>query len=171
MTASKESEIMAKRAIEDVGFDVHDANIIFDANCKNIDLVVYGKEEAIYVQVKSSERPAGKDYIIIDGSPWTEGQLNRNEAIYNKHDHFKAKFVVLVDIANRSTPAFYVVSPDELTKLVRKKGRAFAKKPKRDGNKRSINFRKELSKEELRKWLNAWYLLGEPVRPPRHYET
>ena len=137
------------------GFEVHDANIVFRANCPNIDLIVYGKEQAIYVQVKSSERPAGKDQIIIEGSPWTDAQLYRNEAIYNKKDGFKAKLIALVDIANRSTPAFYVVSPEELTKLVRKKGRSFAKKPKRDGNRRSIHFRKELSKEELRKWLNA----------------
>lgn len=68
------------------GFEVHDANIVIRANCPNIDLIVYGKEQAIYVQVKSSERPAGKDQIIIEGSPWTDAQLYRNEAIYNKKD-------------------------------------------------------------------------------------
>ena len=167
MTGSAEAEKLARNAMEKAGFEVHDANIVFRSNCPNIDLIVYGKEQAVYVQVKSSKKPAGKNCILIDGSPWTEEQLNGDEAIYNKHDHYKAKFVVLVNLENRSTPAFYVAPPDELTTLVRKKGQAFAKKPKRDGNKRSIHFRKELSKEELRKWLNAWHLLGEPVRPPR----
>ena len=44
MTDSKESEIIAKRAIEDLGFDVHDANIVFRANCPNIDLIVIHQE-------------------------------------------------------------------------------------------------------------------------------
>lgn len=167
MTASKRSERLAMRAIEDEGFGVHDANIIFRANCENIDLVVYGKKEAIYVQVKSSERPASKDCITVDGSPWTEDQLYRDAPIYNKHSDFEARFVVLVDIQIRSTPAFYIVPPDELSKLVRKKSRVFAEKPKRDGTKRSINFRKELPKEELQEWLNAWHLLGEPLSPPQ----
>src|SRR6266702_1235293 len=162
MTAPKESERLAKRAIENAGFEVHDANIIFRANCKNIDLVVYGKTEAIYVQVKSSERPAGKDNIIIDGSPWTEDQLYRDAPIYNRHCDYEAKFVVLVDIESRSSPEFYVVEPDRLSQMVRKIGRDFADKPKRDGAKRSIGFRKELPKKDLDPWRSAWHLLGEP---------
>ena len=156
MTTPKESEKLAQRAIEVAGFDVHDANVIFRANCKNIDLVVYGKKEAIYVQVKSSERPAGKDSIIIDGSPWTEDQLYRNEPIYNKHCDFEARLIVLVDVTTRSAPAFYVVPPEELSRSVRKIGRAFAKKPKRDGTPRSIHFRKELPKDDLQEWRDAW---------------
>jgi hypothetical protein len=163
MAAPKESERLAKRAIEDAGFDVHDANIIFLANCKNIDLVVYGKREAIYVQVKSTERPAGKGNIIVDGSPWTEGQLNGKEPIFNKHCDFEARYIVLVDMTTRSAPEFYVVSPGRLSQLVRRIGRAFAMKPKRDGTPRSIGFRKELPKALLREGLNAWHLLGEPI--------
>jgi len=164
-----ESEKLARNAIEKAGFEVHNANIVFRANCPNIDLVVYGKEQAIYVQVKSSKNPAGKNCITIDGSPWTEGQLYQDGAIYNKHNDFKAKLVVLVDIGASNSPQFYVVPPDELEKAVRRKGREFADKLKKDGTKRSISFRKELPKEDLSTWLSAWHLLGEPRRPPEYH--
>jgi Holliday junction resolvase-like predicted endonuclease len=166
MTAPKESEKLAKRAIEDAGFDVHDANILFGANCPNIDLVVYGKQQAVYVQVKSSTNPASKNCVTIDGSSWTEEQLYKNAAIYNKRDGFMAKFIVVVDLATSVSPAFYVAPPDELEYIARKKGRTFASKLKKDGTERSIGFRKELPKEDLGQWLNAWHLLGEPVRQP-----
>ena len=65
----KSKEIQARRAIEDRGFRVHDANIVFGENCQNIDLIVYSKDMAQYVQVKSSENPASKDGVVIDGSP------------------------------------------------------------------------------------------------------
>jgi hypothetical protein len=52
----KEKEV--RRAIEDHGFAVHDANVLFRANCPNIDLVVFEKTKAVDVQVKSSEVPA-----------------------------------------------------------------------------------------------------------------
>ena len=45
-------------------------------NCPNIDLVVCAQNGASYVQVKSSENPAGADSVIIDGFPWTEAQLH-----------------------------------------------------------------------------------------------
>jgi Holliday junction resolvase-like predicted endonuclease len=168
MTESAVSEKLARNAIEKAGFEVHDANIVFRANCPNIDLVVYGKEQAIYVQVKSSRNPAGKNCITIDGSPWTDGQLYKDAAIYNKHDDFKAKLVVLVDIEAGGSPEFYVVPPDELERSVRRKGQEFAGKLKRDGTKRSINFRKELPKEDLSRWLSAWHLLGEPRKQSEH---
>jgi hypothetical protein len=156
-------EKLARFVIETLGFEAHDANVLFDSNCPNIDLVVYGKDQAIYVQVKSSRRPASKDCITIDGSPWTKGQLYHDDPIYNKRDGFKAKLVVLVDLAAGDCPAFYVAPPDELERIARKKGRRFASKLKRDGTERSIGFRKELTNEDLRPWLNAWHLLGEPA--------
>jgi Holliday junction resolvase-like predicted endonuclease len=158
-----EPETLARNAIEEAGFKVHDANILFHSNCPNIDLVVYGKGQAIYVQVKSSRRPAGKDGITVDGSPWTKQQLYEGATIYNKRNGFVARFIVLVDLSTGDRPAFYVAPPDELEHIARKKGRTFAGKLKKDGTERSIGFRKELSREELKPWLNAWHLLGEPV--------
>jgi hypothetical protein len=162
---------LARNAIEEAGFKVHDANILFHSHCPNIDLVACGKEQAIYVQVKSSRRPAGKDGIAIDGSPWTMPQLYEGATIYNKREGFRAKFVVLVDLATGDCPTFYIAPPDELEHSARKKGRAFAGKLKKDGTERSIGFRKELSREELKPWLNAWHLLGEPAKRPSEIKS
>lgn len=159
----KESEILARRTLEDLGFEAHDANVLFKANCPNIDLVVYGRERAIYVQVKSSSNPAGKGCIVVDGTPWTEEQLYEKEPIYNRRPGFRAQLVMLVDHHDDGVD-FYLAPPADLERAVREKGRLFADKPKRDGTKRSIKFRKELSRERLKPWLNAWHLLGEPVR-------
>lgn len=75
MPVENEGEKLARRAIEDRGFKVHDANIVFHTNCPNIDLVVFGKRGATYVQVKTSKRPAGgSKAVILDGSPWTDQQ-------------------------------------------------------------------------------------------------
>jgi hypothetical protein len=164
MSISLSSESLAKRAIEDAGFEVHNANIVFRSNCPNIDLIVYGKEKAIYVQVKSSKKPASKDHVTIDGSPWNEAQLYNDGAIYNKHDSFSASFVVIVDLEKPGDPSFYIAPPYELAKLVREKGVKWASTPKRDGSSRSLGFRKELPRENLKQWLNAWELLGEPLR-------
>ena len=83
-------EIQARRAIEDRGFAVHDANIVFGANCPNIDLIVFAKAGASYIQVKSSQTPAGSNSVIIDGSPWTDDQLFHEAPVFNKHDHYRA---------------------------------------------------------------------------------
>jgi len=88
----KKGELEARRWIEDKGFIVHNANVIFRANCPNIDLIVYTKTCARYVQVKFSEKPAGKDCITLDGSPWTQAQLEGTAPIFNKHDSFRANF-------------------------------------------------------------------------------
>jgi hypothetical protein len=48
----RNKELLARRAIEDRGFKVHDANMAFHQNCPNIDLIVYTKTAAVYVQVK-----------------------------------------------------------------------------------------------------------------------
>ncbi len=158
-----ESEKLARNAIEQAGFEVHSANVLFRENCKNIDLVVYGKSGALYVQVKSSTTPSSRHCITVDGSPWTQGQLDGKEAIYNKHAHFEASFVVLVDMQEAGQPKFYVVPPKVLTRHARVRGKKTANIPKKDGTRRSINFRKELPKATLKKWLGKWELLGEPV--------
>jgi hypothetical protein len=49
MKSWQSKEVQARRAIEDQGFVVHDANVLFRANCPNIDLVVFGKNAATYV--------------------------------------------------------------------------------------------------------------------------
>jgi hypothetical protein len=71
-------EVQARRAIEDHGFVVHDANIIFRQNCPNIDLVVYAQTCAFYVQVKSSKKPAGANSVIIDG---LHGRVNNSTPV------------------------------------------------------------------------------------------
>ena len=164
MTGELLPETLARRAIEDAGYEVQNANIVFRANCPNIDLIVYGKDCAIYVQVKSSRTPASKDHVTIDGSPWSQGQLDGTEPIYNKKEGFRASFVVLVEMAKNGSAEFYVATPETLTDLVRPKARAFAARLKRDGSKRSIGFRKVLPRELLQKWRNAWGAFEEPVR-------
>jgi Nuclease-related domain len=95
--SGREGEKAAWRAIEDHGFTVHNANILFYANCRNIDLVVFGKTKAIYVQVKSSTRPSSKNSVVVEGSTWTDEQLN-GAPIYNKHDeNLEAALIVIVD--------------------------------------------------------------------------
>lgn len=76
-------EMQARRAIEDRGFTVLDANIVFRANCPNIDAIVFGRRGASYVQIKSSTKPAGADTVVVDGSVWTREQLYESASIYN----------------------------------------------------------------------------------------
>ena len=66
MKSWQSKEVQARRAIEDQGFVAQDANVLFRANCPDIDLAVFGKDAATYVQVKSSQKPAGSDAVIAD---------------------------------------------------------------------------------------------------------
>lgn len=160
----QDKERLARRAIEDRGFIVHDANVLFRANCPNIDLVVFGKTRAIYIQVKSSTKPASKNCVVVDGSPWTEAQLQGNAPLFNKHigeANFKALLVLILARDQSGHMTFYLAPPEELEKLARASGIVFANRPKRDGNRRSIKFRKELPREALEPWRDAWYLLEE----------
>ena len=161
----KEKEREARRAIEDHGFAVQDANVLFRENCPNIDLVVFGKTTAFYVQVKSSENPASKDSVVIDGSPWTEAQLRGGAPIFNKHgdaSHYEASLIVILDRKKDGVTNFYIAPPKKLEELVRAKALTFADKPKRDGTPRSIKFRKETSRKALEPWRDAWHLLDQP---------
>jgi hypothetical protein len=158
LTTWKASETAAKRAIEDCGYTVLDANVLFRENCPNIDLVVFGKLGASYVQVKSSTNPAGKDAVIIDGSPWTEEQLFSGAPIFNRHEgNFLASFVVIVETRPSDETSYYVIRPKDLEELAVPIGRAFMAKPKRDGARRSL-FRKEIPRSALAPWLDAWRL-------------
>jgi Holliday junction resolvase-like predicted endonuclease len=159
----QDKEKQARRAIEDRGFVVHDANVIFRANCPNIDLIVYGKTRAVYVQVKSSTTPATKDGVVIHGSPWTRAQLYDGAPLYNQHQNpedYDASLVVIVDQQKSGARNFYIAPPKALEDLVRPRGIDFADRPKRDGTRRSINFRKELPREALAPWLEAWHLFN-----------
>ena len=149
--------------LSDWRFAVHDANLVFGANCPNIDLIVYGKQGAVYAQIKATTKAAGKVCLVIDGSPWTEPQLRRGAPIFNKHDHFRASLVILVDASLAAEPQFYVAPPHELEQLVRERGVALADRPKRDGKRRAITFRKELPRAVLAPWRDAWAQLGEPL--------
>jgi hypothetical protein len=153
-------EIYAQRAIEDQGFTVHNANIVFRANCPNIDLIVFAKAGAVYIQVKSSSNPAGKDHVVIDGSPWTEDQLSGSSPIFNKREGFNASLIVIVDSQATGKIEYYIAPPLELEKLLLPIGRAYADRPKKDGTRRKM-FRKELPREVLEPWRNAWQLFGE----------
>jgi len=160
MQTWKGKELIAKRAIEDQGFMVHDANIVFRENSPNIDLIVFSRTGALYVQVKSSTKPASRDAVLIDGSPWTEDQLFNGAPIFNKHgDHFQASYVVIVDTLKTGELDFYVAPPDELARVAVEVGRKFWTRPKRDGQQRKP-FRKEVPRELLSEWRKAWGLLG-----------
>lgn len=156
----KKGETLARRALEDQGFIVSDANILFGTNCPNIDLVFYDVSGGRYIQVKSSEKPAGKDSVVVDGSPWTEDQLYNDVPIFNKHtDHFRAEWVIIVDFMKDNQIHFYIAPIDVLESILRERGRAWAETPKRDGERRSLGFRKELARGDLAPWLNAWEYL------------
>jgi hypothetical protein len=162
MSNWQDSEKEARNAIERIGLTVFDANVLFRANCPNIDLVVFGKTRAVYIQVKSSEIPATKGDVTIDGSPWTHAQLYEDAPIFNKHSNpgdYKASFVVLVDRQMSGQTNFYVAPPRDLENLARERAKVFADRPKKDGSRRSIRFRKELSREALAPWRDAWHLL------------
>jgi hypothetical protein len=162
MKSWQRKEVQARRAIEDQGFVAHDANVLFRENCPNIDLVVFGKNAATYVQVKSSQKPSGKDAVIVDGSIWTEDQLRDGGPIFNKYNGFRASLIVIVASKRMGETEYYVAPPAELEKLLIPRARTFAEHPKRDGKPRSIAFRKELPRDALKPWLNAWQQLGEP---------
>lgn len=155
----KENE--ARRLIEERGYLVHDANILFRANCPNIDLVVYGRTAATYVQVKASHRPAGKDCVVADGSIWTDDQLRGRAPVFNRHPGLVASVIMIIDHRKDGTVVPYLAPIDELTDLLRKKAVAFAQKPKRDGQPRSIAFRKEIDRALLEPWAESWECLGE----------
>ena len=154
----KKGEVIVRRALEDRGYEVQDANILFRANCPNIDLVVFARDRAIYLQVKTSTRPAGKDCVIVDGSAWSEEQLYGHAPIYNKHNHYRASLIVVLDTADPEQIVFYIIPPNDLEAMARERSRAFAGKPKRDGSRRSIAFRKELPRTALTRWRDAWNL-------------
>jgi hypothetical protein len=95
MKSWQSMKVQARRAIKDRGFVAHDANVLFRANCPNIDLVVFGKAAATYVKVKSSQKPAGSDAVMdmdrgsapqwrpyLQQARWFQGGLDRN----SRHD-------------------------------------------------------------------------------------
>ena len=159
MASALHGERAARRAIEDQDYTVHNANILFQQHCPNIDLVVYGPHCALYVQVKTSTTPAGKDAVVVDGSPFTDAQLYADAPIFNKHDAFFAALVLIVDVDRAGVTRFYLAPPAALEEALRQTGRAWAEHPKRDGTKRSVGFRKELPRPMLATWENAWHLL------------
>ncbi len=157
--SGKFSEVIARQALENMGYAALDANVLFREHCPNIDLVVFGPRGAIYIQVKSSNRPSGKDRVILDGAPWTEEQLAGAEPIFNKKkDGFQASLVLVLDHRPDGVIEFYLAPPKALTITLRRFGRAFANRPKGDGTRRKM-FPKEAPRSKLRRWQNAWHLL------------
>lgn len=163
MRSGETGERLARRAIEDRGFIAIDANILFRQNCPNIDIIAFGRDQATYLQVKSTRKASGRNCVIVDGSAWTHQQLYENAPIYNKHDSFHAHFVLLIDHQDDDNLRYFLAPPQEVEDSVRARGLAWAAKPKRDGSPRSIGFRKELPHESLAPWQDAWHLLGAPV--------
>jgi hypothetical protein len=162
MPNGKSKEREARRAIEDRGYFVWDANVLFRENCPNIDLVVFGRSLATYIQVKSSSKPSGKDCVLVDGSPWTEEQLYGGAPIFNKHQgHFQASHIAIVETLATGKTEFYIAPPKVLEDIAVEIGRALHKKPKRNGEQRKM-FRKEVPRSRLLPWRNAWKQLGEP---------
>ncbi len=162
MRAYKIAERAVKRAIEDRGFIVHDANILIDANCANIDLVAFGKKNAKYLQVKLSSRPATKNGVVVDGSPWNEDQLFKGAPVFNRHIHDLQAHLVVIAHATGSGFIFYVIPPQTLQRLMLPGAQGFARKPKQDGTRRKM-FRKEIPMAKLTRYKEAWRQLGEPL--------
>jgi hypothetical protein len=159
--SGKKAEIQARQQIENVcGLAVHDANLVLRENCPNVDLIVYAHAGAYYVQVKSTSKAAGRNCLVVDGSPWTTAQLYGEAPIFNKHHRYKAKFVVLVGNTKLGSPEFYVAPPAELESLAKSVALKLAARPKRDGTPRSISFRKEVPKQALQAWRDAWHLMA-----------
>jgi hypothetical protein len=77
---------------------------------------------------------------------------------------FLASLIVIVRKLRSGETEFYIAPPDKIEKPVRRRGKAHAAKLTRRGTPRSIRFRKELPRELLAPWRNAWHLLGEPLR-------
>ena len=161
MTNWQDNEKKARRAIENRGFTVFDANVLFRVNCPNIDLVVFGKSKAIYVQVKSTTTPTSQDSVALDGSPWTAAQLYDDAPIYNRHREpadFKASLIVIVDHDTSGEDSFYIAPPIDIEKLIRQPRIEWASGSKRDKPRRSIDSRIEVPKSDFKPWLEAWYL-------------
>jgi hypothetical protein len=118
-----------------------------------------------YVQVKSSEKPASKDHVTISGAPWTEGELYHGAPIFNKHDRWKAGMVIILDRVSPERTDYYIAPPDALERLVRPLAELHAAKPKKDGQPRSIAFRKELPRAMLKQWKDAWHLITGEIAP------
>ena len=105
-------------------------NVILWANCPNIDLIVFADDAPVYVQVKSSEKPASKDHVIISGAPWTEDELFQGAPIFNRHDGWKAGLIMILDRVLPDQTDYYIAPPDELARLVRPRAARLAAKPK-----------------------------------------
>jgi hypothetical protein len=136
--------------------------LLNDSECNYRNDFTFGELGATYVQVKSSTKPSGKNAILVDDAPWTELQLFRRAPIYNRRrDGFQAGIVLIVASAKTGEQSFYLVPTGELWKIALKVGRRFAKKPKLDGGTRKM-FRKEVPSSMLKKWRDAWFLLGDP---------
>jgi hypothetical protein len=69
---------------------------------------------------------------------------------FNSHDHYKAKFVVLVERHRDEGTVLYVAQAEALDRMARERALSFMGRPKKDGSQRSIKFRKELPRELLK---------------------
>jgi hypothetical protein len=165
MTPSKDAERRVRNALEAQGFVVHDADVLFGRNCQNIDLVAFSSKFAVYVQVKLSSRPAGKDAVVIHGSPWTSAQLYEGAPVFNEHSEALQASIVVVVHMEQGEPAFYVARPTDLEDLARPLAQQFYRKPKRNGEQRKM-FRKELRKEVLLSFLNNWTVVSQQIEAP-----
>lgn len=159
----RQVERTVQRSIEDRGYVVHDANIVFGINCPNIDLIVYNTKRAVYVQVKGSMSSASRDHVVVNGSPWTEGQLWRGEPVFNRVPGFVASVIAILHRTRSGQGHIYLASPETLEQKLVPRAQEWARTPKRNGSVRSLGFRKELPEAMLVEHLEAWGLLGEPI--------
>ena len=162
----KRAEIEARRAIEDYcGLVVHDANVLLRENSLDIDLIVLAHNAPVYVQVRSSEKPASKDHVTVSVTPWMEGERYHNEPVVDKHKTWKAGLILILDRVTPDQTDYYILQPAELERLARGRAALHAAKPKSDGEPRSMAFRTELPRATLKPWKNAWHLLTGDMPP------
>ena len=72
---------------------------------------------------------------------------------------------MILDRVSADQTDYYIAPPDELERLVRPRAALVAAKPKKDGQPRSIAFRKELPRDMLKPWKDAWHLLERSHTP------
>ena len=154
--------VEARRAIEDrCGLVVQDANIVLRADCPNIDLVVFAHEAPVYVQVRVSEEGASKNCVTISNAPWTEEELRPGAPIFNQHDGWQAGLIMILDRVSTDQTDYYFAPPDALERLIRLSATRQPETAKRDRQRRTLALRKDLPKDMLRPWRDAWHLLEQ----------
>jgi hypothetical protein len=81
----------------------------------------------------------------------------------NKHPGWQAGIIFILDRVTPDLTDYYMAPPGALERLVRPRAELFAAEPELDRQPRSLAFRRQLPREMLKFWKNAWPLLTGDV--------